>query len=250
MWPAITGVVVAVLVMHLVALTVDTAWVGFRGGNIFFALAPALAANGLARLWSRGTRRIPIALAGLVLAAGLPTTLIDAFDVRRGEPQSLAGRGACAWRRRRLQSQSGVSLDGGRDRRPNRSAQLDSGSPAPTAVVQAEPTVRGRETWSLIPTFAERRMATGMAIPLLARPIYHERNTRVREIYATPDARAAWLDARALGIDYLYVDREEQSAYTGVSKFDTAAGSFHRCSETPRRPSMPCGHNGRTCAIR
>ena len=40
------GVVIAILVMHLVALTVDLAWVGFRGGNMFFVFAPALVARG------------------------------------------------------------------------------------------------------------------------------------------------------------------------------------------------------------
>jgi uncharacterized membrane protein len=99
-------------------------------------------------------------------------------------------------------------------------------STSPTAVVQAEPVVRGRETWSLIPTFAERRMATGNALPLLARPIYAERNERVKQIYASNDARWAWQDAVALGIDYLYVDDTERTAYAGVEKFDAAPQYF------------------------
>lgn len=227
LWPAITGVVVAVLLMHFVALTVDTAWVGFRGGNIFFALAPALAANGLARLWSRGAARTAVALAALVLAAGLPTTLIDAFNAQDVENRNLS---------RDAERVRGTDVAFDRDQEFHWTVVVTAAQSealtwirdhtAPTAVVQAEPTIRGRETWSLIPTFAERRMATGTAIPLLARPIYQERNTRVRQIYATPDARNAWLDARALGIDYLYVDQEERSAYAGVRKFDTATEYF------------------------
>src|SRR5262249_27053477 len=41
-WPAVAGVILAVLLMHLVTLTSDVSWIGFRGGHIFFVLAPAL----------------------------------------------------------------------------------------------------------------------------------------------------------------------------------------------------------------
>ncbi len=99
-------------------------------------------------------------------------------------------------------------------------------STPPQAIVQFEPTVRGRETWSLIPSFAERRMATGNALALLPTPAYAERNDRVRRIYASADARAAWQDARSLGIDYLYVDATERSAYPAVSKFDSSPEYF------------------------
>ena len=50
--------------------------------------------------------------------------------------------------------------------------------------------VRGRETWSLIPTFAERRMAGGNAIALLNTPEYAEKSEQVRQIYATPDPKS------------------------------------------------------------
>ena len=63
-----------------------------------------------------------------------------------------------------------------------------------------EPNVRGRETWTLIPTFAERRMATGTALALLPVPDYDERNEIVKEIYASDDAARAWHGARSLGI--------------------------------------------------
>jgi hypothetical protein len=92
--------------------------------------------------------------------------------------------------------------------------------------VQAEPIVRGRETWSLIPTFAERRMASGNALPLLARPIYDERNNQIRSVFASADPRAAWQEARTLGIDYLYVDDTERTVYPQVSKFDAAPEFF------------------------
>ena len=41
-----------------------------------------------------------------------------------------------------------------------------------TAIVQMEPMVRGREHWTLIPSFAGRRMAAGLPISLLPLPEY------------------------------------------------------------------------------
>jgi hypothetical protein len=86
--------------------------------------------------------------------------------------------------------------------------------------VQAEPTVRGRETWSLIPSFAERRMAAGLPISLLNVPAYAVSSNQVRDVYAGTDATAARNLAKTLGIDYVYVDRTERAAYPAVSKFD------------------------------
>ncbi len=96
------------------------------------------------------------------------------------------------------------------------------------AVVQMEPVVRARETWSLIPSFAERRMATGSPIALLHMPEYDEKNARVQRIYATDDATWARETAVGLGIDYLYVDRTERAAYPNVAKFDAHPEFFER----------------------
>jgi uncharacterized membrane protein len=89
-----------------------------------------------------------------------------------------------------------------------------------------EPNVRGRETWTLIPTFAERRMATGTALALLPVAEYDERNALVKQIYASDDAALAWGAAKRLGIDYLYVDATERDAYPAVAKFDHSPGYF------------------------
>ena len=221
MWPAIAGVTLAVLIMHLIALTVDPAWVGFRGGNIFFALAPALVARGFVRLWQEGRRRIAIAIATIVVVTGFPTTVIDAYNTQDVTNRHL-------WRDAQRARGEDVPFDPATEYRwtltvtPGQWEALmwiRSNTPL-DAVVQAEPIVRGRETWSLIPTFAERRMATGNALPLIARSTYTERNERVRQIYASNDARSAWQEAKALGIDYLYADDTERMAYPAVSKFD------------------------------
>jgi hypothetical protein len=227
MWPAIAGVAIAILIMHLMALTVDPAWVGFRAGNVFFVLAPALVARGFARLWNHGWRQAAFGVAAVVVVAGLPTTVIDAYNT-----QDVANRHL--WRDAERARGVAVPFDPLSEYRwtllvtPEEWQALTwirLNTPR-TAVVQAEPVVRGRETWSLIPTFAERRMAAGNPIPLLARPIYVENSQRVKQIYASTDARLAWQEARALGIDYLYVDHTERTAYPAVGKFDSSPEYF------------------------
>src|SRR5678816_42148 len=100
-----------------------------------------------------------------------------------------------------------------------------------TAIVQMEPTVRARTTWSLIPSFARRRMAAGQPISLLGGTTpgseYAERSARVKTMYETSNARQAWDIARALRIDYVWVDKVERAAYpSGVAKFDAAPDRF------------------------
>jgi hypothetical protein len=229
MWPALVGVTLAILIMHLVALTVDAAWVGFRAGNLFLVLAPPLVAAGLVRLQASRMPRMAWVVALVVLVLGLPTTMIDAYNTQDVTNRHL-------WRDAERARGSDVPFDPATEYRwtlvitPEEWDALTwirLNTPA-TAIVQAEPIVRGRETWSLIPTFAERRMASGNALPLLARPIYEEQNKRVRTIYATADARAAWQEAKALGIEYLYVDDTERTVYPQVIKFDHAPEFFTR----------------------
>jgi hypothetical protein len=213
--------------MHFVALTVDVAWVGFRAGNLFFVLAPALAGRGLAGLWASGYRRTAAATVAAVLGAGLPTTIVDAHNA-----QDVSNRGLSRDAERIRGTP--VAFDPANEFHwtmlvtPAQQQALDwirLHTPA-DAVVQMEPTVRGRETWSLIPSFAQRRMASGNPIALLAAPEYDARNERVRQIYASPDARAAWRDAKNLGIDYLYVDATERTAYPASGKFDVDPEHF------------------------
>lgn len=227
LWPGLAGITLAVLLMHLLSLTVDAAWVGFRGGNLFFVTAPALVACGLVRLWTSGYKRMTWVAAVIVLLAGLPTTIIDAYNTQDVSNRHL-------WRDAERARGTNVPFDPAAEYRwtlmitPEEWEALSwirANTPA-DAVVQAEPVVRGRETWSLIPTFAERRMASGNALPLLARPIYDERNRLVKGIYAGANPRLAWQQAKALGIDYLYVDDTERTVYPLVSKFDNAPDLF------------------------
>jgi len=210
-WPAFAGVILAVLIMHSVTLEVDLFWVGFRTGQLFFVLVPALMARGLIKLWEAGLRRVAIAVVLIVLAAGLPTTVIDAYNAQDVDNRRM-GPGFHWTVVLTPAEQEGL-------------AWIRTHTPT-DAIVQAEPTVRGRETWSLIPSFAERRMAGGLPISLMHVPAYDTKSAQVRQIYASDDAALAWQIAKQLGIDYLYVDATERLAYPGISKFDAHAEYF------------------------
>src|SRR5262249_48116239 len=154
-------------------------WIGFRGGHIFFVLAPAIVARGLVTLWQTGRKQLAVALGCFVTLVGAPTTIIDAYNVQDVNNRGFAPRNEFHWTVR-LSPDEQAALDWIRTRTPK------------DAVVQMEPIVRGRETWTLIPTFAERRMATGMALALLPGPDYDKRNEEVTRIYASDDAGLAW----------------------------------------------------------
>jgi hypothetical protein len=201
----------SLLVMHFVRLDVDTSWVGFRAGQMFLAAAPALIAAGLA---AAGTwRRIAIAVTIAAALVGAPTTLIDTYNAQDITNFSESPIGP--WT---------VTVT------PDETQGLEflrRITPA-TAIVQMDPLARERSTWSLIPSFAQRRMAAGRPISLLGGTEngseYGERSLRVQRMYQTGSAKEAWELAHALRIDYVWVDRIERAAYPGgLAKFDEAA---------------------------
>ncbi|MFN7914451.1 MAG: hypothetical protein U0Q55_03865 [Vicinamibacterales bacterium] len=203
-WPAAAGVALVVLVMHLVTMTVDEFWIGFRTGHLFFVLAPALVARGLLWLSKRPQQALlRFAVSGLFVV-GLVTTVIDAFNAQDVE-NDLEGVGLKWTLHLTPEQQAGL-------------AWLRANTP-PTAIVQAEPIARGRDAWSLIPSFAERRMAAGLPISLMHVPEYDERSAAVQKIYAYGDPEQAWKSAQALGIEYLWVDGVDREAYPNIAKF-------------------------------
>lgn len=200
---------VGLLLLYLVRIS-DASWVGFRAGQIILIALTVLLAPVLASLRRNG-RAI---LAVLILAAGLPTTVIDAWNAQDiGNRRPGPGFRWTIW----------ITPD-----QQEAFAWIRRNTP-PTAIVQMEPVVRGRDQWTLIPSFAGRRMAAGLPISLLPLPEYQERSDRVRTIYATPRAADAADEARRLRIDYLYVDGTDLQAYPeGTRKFDDAPGLFER----------------------
>jgi hypothetical protein len=209
---AVAGTTLSVLLMHFMTLS-EASWVGFRTGQILLLMLPVLLVRVLSALTAHGAGW-SATVAALILVTGIPTTAIDVYNAqdisnrRMGPgfhwtlPVTPGQQAAFAWIRQNLPED---------------------------AIVQMEPMVRGREHWSLIPTFAERRMSAGLPISLLPMPEYAEGSAEVQRIYQTTSPREAWQFARARGIRYLYVDHADRAAYPeGVGKFAADSAYFTR----------------------
>jgi hypothetical protein len=196
-WPGAAGTILGLLVFYLVRLSVEGSYIGFRAGQLLQLSLPPLAALLFAWLWKPGYRwrAATVSIVLLLLAIGLPTTIIDTYNAqdignRRMGPGfrwtiTLTPDEQEAYRWMRTQTP--------RD-----------------AIVQMDPIAHGRETWSQLPTFAWRRMAAARPISLMDIPDYAERTRKVHRIYADRNAEVAVLIARELGIDYVFIGPAEQ----------------------------------------
>jgi hypothetical protein len=204
-----SGIALGLFLLYFVRIS-EASWVGFRAGQILLVSIPILLAGTFESL-SRAGR---LALGLVILIIGLPTTVIDTYNAqdisnRRPGPgfrwtlwTTPAQHEAFAWIRTNTRDED---------------------------LVQMEPIVRAREHWTLIPSFAGRRMAAGQPISLLPLPEYRERSALVRTIFATTNPGEAHDLARRLRIDYLYVDKDDVAAYPqGVPKFDDNPAMFER----------------------
>ena len=209
-WPVavpLIGVAIGLFMLYFVTLTLEPIWIGWRAGQIILVTMPALIAAAFARLWDLRLRVPAIAVAALVLAVGLPTTIIDVYNA-----QDVSNTDEAAGFRWTvvLQPDTQLVLDWIRLNTP------------PDAVVQMSIAPRRRETWTLVPTFAERRMAAGRPISLLHTPEYDELSDRVDAVYSATGPVEAMKAARALRIDYLFVDGVERAAFgeAALEKFE------------------------------
>jgi hypothetical protein len=214
-WPAIAGTVLGLLVFYLVRLSVDVSYIGFRAGQLLQLMLPALAALYFAGLWNRGWRgcAAAVATAAVILVVGLPTTLVDTYNAqdignRRMGPGfrwtiTLTPEEQEAYRWMRTETPR-------------------------AAIVQMDPIAHGRETWSALPTFAERRMAAGRPISLIDIPDYAARSRKAHRIYVERDAETAAQLARELGIDYIFIGPSEERATDaeGLAKFSQRSDLF------------------------
>lgn len=198
----------ALVLMFFARLNVDPAWISFRSGQLFLIAVPALIARGFVTTGS--AKGVAVIAAVIAVLAGTPTTAIDVYNAQDTSNVSESPIGP--WT---------VVIT------PDQQAGLEwlRRSTPQTAIVQMEPFARERNTWSLIPSFAERRMAAGRPISLLGGTSdgseYAERSARVKTMYQTGDARQAWDIARSLRIEYIWADSTERRAYgSGVAKFD------------------------------
>jgi hypothetical protein len=211
---AAAGLLIGVPTFFFFSVAGDGVWVGWRAGQIMLVTLPALAAVGLGWLADLEPRhRIVAAAWALLMIAGLPTTAIDAYNAQDVTNRRMGAgfhwtvvltpdqQAAFRWIQRRTPSR---------------------------AIVQADPIVRERETWTHIPTFAQRRTAGGLPISLLANQVYDDRCAVVHQMFATLSAREAWELALKLGIDYIYLDQIEREGLPAgaVEKFVGAPEYF------------------------
>ena len=211
---ATSGLLIGLVMLYMVRIS-EASWVGFRAGQILMVCLPMLLAPVLARL--NGGRAL--LLAGLIFVVGFPTTAIDTWNAQDiGNRRPGPGFRWTVWTTPDQQQAF---------------AWIKANTPA-TAIVQMEPVVRGREHWTLIPSFAGRRMAAGLPISLLPLPDYQERSDQVKAIFSTARADEASGIAHRLHIDYLYVDETDIAAYPeGTRKFDEHPAIFERVYANP-----------------
>ena len=210
----------SLMLLYFARLHVDQAWIGFRAGQLFM-IATALIARGFVApgVW----RRIAMATAVVALLAGAPTTVIDVYNAQDVTNVSESPIGPWTVIISRDQ-QEGLRW-------------LRQATPA-RAIVQVEPLVRDRSTWSLIPSFAERRMAAGRPISLLGgtadKSEYAEKSARVRAMYK-PSPRTL---GPAIAPHRLRVDRHrERIAYPDGRPNSTCPGPLRACSRTRKSRS-------------
>ena len=177
-WPAVAGTVLGLLVFYLVRLSVEASYIGFRAGQLLQLMLPGLAALFFARLWmsqARG-RAAAGAIVLVLIVIGLPTTIIDSYNA-----QDIGNRRmgpGFRWT---------ITLTPGEQEAYR---WIRTQTPR-DAIVQMDPIAHGRETWSQLPTFAERRMAAARPISLMDIPDYAERSRKAHRIYAERNAETA-----------------------------------------------------------
>jgi hypothetical protein len=203
--PSLLTIATALVAMYFLQLTVDTEWVAFRTGHLILVVAAAPVAHFITAGTAASRRVFTVAVLIACFAAGLPTTIIDVYNAR--DIHNFAMAPGFPWTIVVTRQQQ-AAYRWIREHTPD------------YAVVQMDPTVRQRSTWSNIPSFAERRMSAGLPISLLNVPEYWERSERVAAMYSTGDSARAAEIARQLRIAYVYVDEVERAAHPGGLAFD------------------------------
>jgi hypothetical protein len=191
-WQAsIVALAVGLLLFYCVWLTSEPIWVGWRAGQIVLVTAPPLIAAFFAQLIDTRRRRTAAVVAALALAVGVPTTVIDTWNAQ--DVEHLAMGPGFRWTVA-VPPATQAAMRWIREQTPS------------DAVVQMSIGPRGRETWTLVPTFGARRMAAGRPISLLPVPEYDERSGAVDAMFRTSSASEASRLAHTQRIDYVYVD--------------------------------------------
>jgi hypothetical protein len=198
---SLLGVVTALVLYFFVTLEAEPIWIGWRAGQILWVTAPGALALLLVYLGRHRWRALRPAVVGLWLAAGVPTTAIDWYNA---QDTSNTGMGpGFQWTIMTSPDEQAAF------------AWIQAHTPA-DAIVQMSIAPRGRETWSLVPSFARRRMAAGLPISLLVDKGTRVAADRVDRLFGQVDPEQAWLIARESGIHVLFVGAVEQQAFPRI----------------------------------
>jgi hypothetical protein len=179
---------------------VQDVYVGWRAGHLLFIATAPLAGHVLHQLSQarRITRVAGLTMMGLLSAAALPTVLIDLYNTQDigNRSRGPGFRWTIVLSHAELEALDWIRFN-----------------THPTAVVQVEPSVRAPETWSYIPSFAERRMAAGLPLSMVPLDPYRTASARATRLYRANEAEEAFDTAVRNGIDYLVVGPPERAAY-------------------------------------
>ena len=199
---------------------------------------PALRPSGLRAYGpaAEPPRAAAVALCALLVAVGLPTTLIDSYNAQDVTNRRM-GPGfhwTIALTPDEQEAHAWIRRETPRD-----------------AIVQMDPIAHGRETWSQLPTFAWRRMAAARPISLMNIPVYAERSRRAHRIYADRNPAAAAKLAAELGIDYIFIGPAERKGNPRPRWRNSTSGptSSGRSSRTPAPDLRSRAVTAAVCAV-
>jgi hypothetical protein len=186
-------------------------YVGWRVGHLWFMASTVLAA--LSFQWqSERPRGWGLAVAGVVVLAALPTSLIDIYNT-----QDIYNRGqgpGFAWT---------LVLS---PEEQEAFTWIRANTPA-DAIFQLDAQQRGVEGWANLPAFAERRLAVGLPISMVPLRKYQNGVQQAAWVFDTRSAATAHSLATRFGIQYLYLGPPERRAHPGTQAcFDCAPQLF------------------------
>jgi hypothetical protein len=196
-------VMVLVSALFLVFVNVrdhQDVYVGWRAGHFIFMAAAPLTAVCLAAIWRARAlvRWTGTALVGLLALAAAPTIIVDLYNTQDIDNREW-GPG---FRWTVVLSPDELhALEWIRTETP------------PHALVQVSPMARHSETWSYIPTFAERRMVAGLPISMVPLEPYYLASININAIYDASSARNVFDWGSRFGINYLVVGPAEREAH-------------------------------------
>ena len=197
--------VVAIVVCWVFYFLVDLpehqhVYVGWRASHLLFISFAALCGYAVQELWAAAgvTRGVTVVVALVLALAAAPMVAIDLYNTQ-DTSNRMMGPGF-HWT---------VVLT------PDELSAFDwiRKYTLQDALVQVEPAVRGRETWSYVPTFAERRMSAGLPISMIPLQKYELASARITRIYRSTSVQQAHALASAACINYLVVAPAERANY-------------------------------------